>query len=87
MVFAARVSAAVKDMPADDVTRIEEIFLKAQLPVKAPELDWPALRKVMSIDKKAEAGMPKFVLANKIGSVDYGINVEERQLEDVWESM
>jgi len=87
MVFAARVSAKVKGMPAEDITRIEELFLRAELPVKAPDLDWAPLRKAMSIDKKSEAGLPKFVLANKIGSVEFGIAVEERLLEDVWESM
>lgn len=87
MVFAARVSAKMKDMPAEDIERIEELFLRAELPVKAPELDWAPLRKAMSIDKKSEAGLPKFVLANKIGSVDFGIAVEERLLEEVWKSM
>jgi len=87
MVFAGRVSARVHGLPEEEAGRIEAIFAKAELPVRAPDLGWTQLRKAMEVDKKTESGLPKFVLTRQIGSADFGIPVDERILMDVWESM
>ena len=83
MVFAARVSG----LPADQQQRIERVFHRCGLPVNAPELDWAALRSAMSVDKKSESGLPKFVLVREIGSVEYGAAVDEDRLRHAWASM
>ncbi len=80
MVFAARLSG----LPVDQLDRIEKLFVRAGLPVKAPELTWPDLRRAMSVDKKSESGLPKFVLAREIGRVEYGIAVDESTLAKTW---
>lgn len=83
MVFAARVSG----LPGAQQQRIRAVFQRCGLPVKAPELSWTALRRAMSVDKKSESGLPKFVLARDIGSVEYGVAVNEDRLRQAWESM
>jgi 3-dehydroquinate synthetase len=59
------------------VERIEKLFVRAGLPVKI-KLN-PAQRKklfaAMKLDKKVSAGEIKFVLAEKIGKVNWGRNV------------
>lgn len=87
MVFAARLSARVCGLPKESVDRIEKIFLKAGLPVKAPELNWSQLRKAIGVDKKNAGGLPRFVLAKAIGSVEFGVPVDESLLMETWESL
>jgi 3-dehydroquinate synthase len=84
MVYAARLSARVRGLPASDVERIRALVERAGLPVAAPELAWSDLRRAITVDKKGVAGMPRFVLARRIGDVEYGIAVTESLLEDVW---
>lgn len=86
MVFAARVSCEVKGMPKRDCERLIRLLAGFGLPVQAPECDWQALRTVMGVDKKSTAGKPKFVLAERIGSVAFGCEVAEELLQKVWSS-
>jgi 3-dehydroquinate synthase len=83
MVFAVRLSG----LPADQQARIETLFTRTGLPVKAPELKWDDLRRAMSVDKKSESGLPKFVLAKEIGRVEYGIPVDEAALAKAYTSL
>lgn len=83
MVFAARLSG----LPANQLARIEGLFKKAGLPVRAPELAWTDLRRAMGTDKKSEAGLPRFVLAKEIGRVEFGIPVGEDALIKAWQSI
>jgi len=87
MVFAARLSVAALGLPAAEAMRIEKLLLKAGLPARAPELKWSALRKAMEVDKKSAAGSPRFVLANEIGKVKFGIPVDDQRLLDTWETL
>ncbi len=84
MVYAARLSSALKGLPAGDVTRIEKMLVKLRLPVRAPKLLWEKIRAAMAVDKKTVGGLPKFVLADRIGHVDFGCEVSEKLLEEVW---
>lgn len=87
MVFAARLSSRVCGLSTDSVGRIERLFRKSGLPVKAPELNWTQLRKAIGVDKKTTSGLPRFVLAREIGTVDFGVQVEESLLLETWESL
>ncbi|HMO51114.1 MAG TPA: 3-dehydroquinate synthase [Kiritimatiellia bacterium] len=87
MVFAARLSVHLTGLPPAQASRIEQLFARAGLPVKAPGLSWSKLQKAMSLDKKSSGGKPRFVLAREIGQVDFGVPVEEKDLLSAWESM
>lgn len=84
MVFAARLSARVRELPTAAVERLKRLIERAGLPTAAPDLEWPALRRAMAVDKKGSGGVPKFVLADAIGQVTYGVAVAEEVLEEVW---
>lgn len=80
MVYAARLSVALKELPESDAVRIENLLTALSLPVRAPGLAWESLRAAMAVDKKTVGGLPKFVLADRIGHVDFGCAVPEELL-------
>ncbi len=76
-VAAAKLSQQVLGLPADEVGRIEKLFIRAGLPVSI-KLDAARRKKLfaaMLLDKKVSAGEIKFVLAQKIGQVVWGQKV------------
>ena len=82
-VAAARLSAEVLGLPAPEVERIEAIFRRAGLPTRL-ELNAPQRKKVltaMQLDKKVSGGEIKFVLARRIGAVQFGQQVPLAALE------
>lgn len=87
MVYAARLSCALTGLKPEEAGRIEQLFTRAQLPVKAKGLSWDALRKAMSVDKKSAGGLPRFVLAREIGRVEPGVAVDESLLKETWNSL
>ncbi len=87
MVYAARLSMALKGFSAEDAERIEKLMVALKLPVVAPGLLWGDLRTVMAVDKKTVGGLPKFVLADRIGHVEFGCDVPEELMEEVWRGM
>jgi 3-dehydroquinate synthase len=73
-VAAARLSARVLDLPAGEVNRIESIFQRAGLPTQV-RLNAPQRQRIlaaMQLDKKVSGGEVKFVLARRIGTVEFG---------------
>ncbi len=84
-VAAARLSQKILGLPSGEVERIENLFVRAGLPVKI-KLN-PARRKklfaAMKLDKKVSAGEIKFVLAEKIGKVAWGQRVASDLIEEV----
>jgi 3-dehydroquinate synthase len=76
-VAATRLSQKILGLPSGDAERIEKLFVCAGLPVKI-RLN-AALRKklfaAMLLDKKVSGGEVKFVLAKKIGRVEFGCKV------------
>ncbi len=76
-VAAAKLSQQILGLPAGEVERIEQLFVRAGLPVKIKL--GSALRKklfaAMLLDKKVSDGEVKFVLAEKIGRVRFGCKV------------
>ena len=76
-VVAAKLSTQVLGLPASEVGRIERLFRRAGLPT---QLDLSAADKrkllpAMRLDKKVSAGEIKFVLARRIGAVEFGHQV------------
>ena len=82
-VAAAYLSAESAGLNPDDVERIWMLFNKFGLPVT---FNWtPAIRKrlfgAMRVDKKVAAGEIRFVLANRIGKVEWGCKVSDESVE------
>ena len=74
---AAKISRDVLGLGQAEVDRIEALFTQAGLPTSV-RLSKPQLAKLfaaMKLDKKVSAGEVKFVLAQKIGQVKFGIDV------------
>jgi 3-dehydroquinate synthase len=82
-VAAARLSAEILGLPAPEVERIERIFQRASLPTRL-ELKAPQRKKLLSamqLDKKVSGGEVKFVLASRIGAVEFGQRVPAAAIE------
>ena len=73
MVMAADLSVRLGYLAQGDLERLKAVIGAAGLPLRGPE--WPAARYLgyMSIDKKADKGVPRFVVLRHIG----GAAVEE----------
>lgn len=86
-IFAARASVELTGLSLEACRRIELIFKNLHLPVAAPEYKWSDLRGALAVDKKTVGGMPKFVLASKIGSVSLGNEIPELLMEQIWNGL
>lgn len=84
MVYAARLSTVLKGLPVESADRLEKLLVKLDLPVRAPGLAWDDLRNAMAVDKKTVGGLPKFILADRIGHVEFGCEVPEDLMEATW---
>ena len=76
-VVAAKLSAQLLGLPPGEVKRIERLFQRAGLPTRL-NLSAPDKRKLlpaMQLDKKVSGGEIKFVLARRIGAVEFGRQV------------
>ncbi|HZV35991.1 MAG TPA: 3-dehydroquinate synthase [Verrucomicrobiae bacterium] len=84
-VAAARLSHEVLGLPEDEAQRIEALFERAGLPTHArfsrAQLD--KLFIAMKLDKKVSGGEIKFVLARKIGKVEFGHKVPLSLIEQI----
>jgi 3-dehydroquinate synthase len=84
-VAAAKFSQIILGLPSDEAGRIEQLFVRAGLPVKI-ELNASRRKRLfeaMKLDKKVSAGEIKFVLARQIGAVVWGRNVPSALIEEV----
>jgi 3-dehydroquinate synthase len=84
-VAAARLSAQELGMPASNVERIRRCFEAAGLPTELklnPAAQDRAIA-AMQLDKKVAGGEVKFVLARKIGQVEYGHKVPPSTLDGI----
>ena len=91
---ACRLSAQMGLMPAEDVSRVQQLLEKAGLPVLIPDyVDPEVLLRKLYTDKKVRDGKLRFVLPERIGKIyeygqdDYGVPVSENQARDVLISM
>lgn len=76
-IAAARISSDIHGLPAADVRRIHDLFAAAKLPtvIALNPRQMTRLMSAMQLDKKVSGGEVKFVLASKIGRVDFGKSV------------
>ena len=84
-VAAAEISAELLGFSSESVDRIRNVFVAAGLPVRI-RLTKPQRKKLfaaMQLDKKVSAGEVKFVLAERIGSVKFGIKVPDSLINSV----
>lgn len=80
MAYAARLSERLCGFPKDDARRLADLLSVFGLPLKAPRAGWAEVRRAMAVDKKSAGGIPRFVLAERIGSVRAGVEVPESVL-------
>ena len=84
-VKAADLSARVLGLAAGEVQRIQRLFEQAGLPTQL-KASLPLRKKLvqaMKVDKKVSRGEVKFVLAQKIGQVQFGCTVPETMIQEV----
>ena len=76
-IAAAKISAEQFGLAESDVNRIAELFRRAGLPtkIKLNAAQRTKLFDAMKVDKKVSGGEIKFVLARKIGRVEFGQKV------------
>jgi 3-dehydroquinate synthase len=81
MVMAADLSWRLGMLPKADRDLLESIIASAGLPVTGPS--WSADRyiELMSVDKKAQAGVPKFILLDGLGKAIF-TKVDEKPLRE-----
>lgn len=91
MAYAAAVSEAVAGFPAGESRRVGNLLRRLGLPVKARigkrHLRWADFVRAMSTDKKVSGGVPRFVLAQRIGAVVAGCEAPASTLEKAFESV
>ena len=72
--------------PKDDVDRVkhhlDSVDLRTNARTLQTEITAEAMLKAMSLDKKVEAGIPRFVLVNGIGQAFHGAEVDQQQLRE-----
>lgn len=82
-VAAAKLSAELTGLPADDARRVETVFNQAGLPteIRLSAAQRKKLFTAMKLDKKVSGGKITFVLARKIGQVVWGQKVPAGLIE------
>ncbi len=81
-VAATHISQSLLKLPEHDTVRIRALFVKAGLPttVDLSPKERKALFGAMKLDKKVSGGEIKFVLARKIGKVEFGQKVPAAEI-------
>jgi 3-dehydroquinate synthase len=76
-VAAARISTEMQGLPDTDFQRITKLFERARLPsrIKFSPTQNSKILQAMTLDKKVSGGEVKFVLAKRIGAVEFGKRV------------
>ena len=82
-VAVAKISSRILGLPERDLERIIRLFRRAGLPttVRLRAQQGPKLFAAMRLDKKVSGGEIKFVLAKKIGRVEFGHKVPATVIE------
>jgi len=83
-VAAARLSVRLAGLAEADCERIRALFARAGLPTDArlTGAEKKSLLKAMQLDKKVSGGRVKFVLAETIGRVRWGVAVPEKAIQE-----
>lgn len=87
MHFAARVSVKKQGLSDGEAGRITDLLRRLGLPIKTAKgngIEWAMLWDAMLSDKKTLQTRPRFVLAERLGSVTTGCEVSEELLSEMW---
>lgn len=84
--MAADLSWRMGWISADDVARIRTLFVRAHLPVLAPDLGVEKYLDYMGHDKKVEGGKLRFVLLRKLGRAELVSNIPSDKLQQTLEA-
>jgi 3-dehydroquinate synthase len=91
MAYAARLSMREKAFPPEEFDRLTALLRRFNLPISLSNLGmkapWREVRNAMSTDKKTVKKTPRFVLAQRLGSVVFGCEVAEDVLEETWKNI
>ena len=79
-IMAADLSQRMGWISAADVARIRKLFVRAGLPVAAPDLGAEKYLAWMGLDKKVEGGKMRFVLLKEVGRAVVCGDVPEQKL-------
>lgn len=86
MTLAFELSSLRGHCPDADVERVrhhlDAVDLRTSARTLQTEITAEAMINAMSLDKKVEAGVPRFVLVNGIGQAFHGAEVDKQQLSD-----
>ncbi|MCC5848157.1 MAG: 3-dehydroquinate synthase [Verrucomicrobia bacterium] len=85
MVYASKLSERLCGLPAAATHRQIELFKAFDLPVSWQGMKWGPLFEAMTVDKKAENALPRFVLADSLGQANLPRDVEVACLKTVFE--
>ena len=88
-IAAARISARLLGLPQSEVARIEELFARTGLPtrLRSNAAQRAAIFRAMSSDKKVREGQVRFVLARRIGEVEFGCKVPRPLVREVIQAL
>ncbi len=88
MVYAAELSCRVKGFPVESLLRLKNLLQALGLSVSLEqECSWSCLSEAMKVDKKTLSGIPRFVLAEQLGTVTRGNEVSESVLAEAFECL
>ncbi|HUW51698.1 MAG TPA: 3-dehydroquinate synthase [Sulfuricella sp.] len=80
--LAASLSQRLGWIGEKEVARIRALFVRAGLPVSAPDLGEKTYLELMAVDKKVEGGRMRFVLLKAIGTAVVTADVAEQALRE-----
>ncbi|MFC2009916.1 3-dehydroquinate synthase [Chloroflexota bacterium] len=86
MVAAANISQRLGGLAPDDVSRLENLLVRAGLPVMVPELPVAEVLSAMGHDKKKAQGKQRFVLLKGIGNCYVSDAVSADMVKEVLEN-
>lgn len=89
MIYAALLSERERGFARRDTLRIARLLRRFGLDPgadgKLRALAWADIRRTMDVDKKKKGGVPRWVLAERMGSVAFGCEVDESALSHAWD--
>jgi 3-dehydroquinate synthase len=86
MIFACRVSERITGLDPAFTREVAGLLRAAELPVDWTGMDWAELLRAMTVDKKAEDAVPRFVLLEEPGKAGLPVRVPAETLKEVFEA-